>query len=119
MLNTDYKIKQHDKNFLEKNGFWLNHKFSCQEETIYTKRFPIRKYNDRITFDGRFMVILETGEVRIDVIDNSDGSLYGPWYYEDNQLHKPLTDQFVKAIEKEMRKVGITHARKNKNKVSQ
>lgn len=114
MLECDYEIKQHDVKYLERQGFHYSQRFSGENETVYIKRFPVKKYNDRITFDGRFLVVSETGEVRIDVIDNSDGSLYGPWYYENNKLHKPLTDQFRIIIEKEMRKVGIVHA-KNKD----
>lgn len=111
MLNADYKIKRHDIKFLESNEFHYSSRFSGEDETVYIKQFPMYKYNDRTRFDGRFLVLVDTGEVRVDVIDNSDGSLYGPWYYENNQLHKPLTDKLRKIIEEEMKKVGITYGK--------
>ena len=112
-------MKKHDVKTLEKLRFRYNERFSGNGESVYIHTFPVYRYLDRMIFYGRMMVIMESGDVRIDIIDASDGSMYGPWYYEENDAHLPLTTKLREEVEKEMRKVGITYARKNKNKVPQ
>lgn len=119
LLRTFYNMKKHDVASLEKNKFRKDGRFSGEGETIYIHTFPVYRYLDRMIFYGRMLTVMETGETRIDIIDSSDGSMYAPWYYEENDIHQPLTTQIKYEVEKEMRKVGVTYARKNKNKVSQ
>lgn len=107
MHDVFYKMERCDKKFLESHGFRLLERMSSEGETVYIYRFPVHKWNDRITIDGRILVIEETGDVRIDVLDRSDGSYYAPWYNPESKCHEKLLDDINMGIKRILKYLKI------------
>ena len=108
MRETDYKIKNHTVKYLENHGFRYSEKMSCSEETVYEYKFPAYKWNDKITIDGRLLVIQETGDVRVDVLDHSDMSYYAPWYYDNSGVHDKLIDKIRENVNEVLKRFEVT-----------
>lgn len=87
--------------------FHYSEKFSSREESIYQKRLPVWRQGDNITLEGRILVTLETGEVRVDVYDVGFRGKYAPYYLRPS-YYNDILSKIDERIDEELNKCCIT-----------
>lgn len=99
-----YIKKNATKSWLTKNHFKRNGIFSegCREAHSY--RFPVYKYGASSCLDCELTVLMDGGEVIINVYDHNTKNKYAPFYCTDNHCHHEFLVKIRKRIENEMKK---------------
>lgn len=113
-----YIKKNVNKKWLKSNGFKHNRIFSNEESEAYTYRFPVYKYGDFVTLDCEFIILLKTGEVRINVYDYNTRSRYAPFYSCEYGNYDKVLTIINEKIERELDKFGIGRKDNNGSKES-
>ena len=72
----------------------------------YTHRFPVIEHNNRTSLEGRIAILVDTGEVSIDVC-NLNGSFYAPYYNNTYGDFAPVLSKINNRINQELKKLGI------------
>lgn len=101
----EYKIKDTSYGYLKNHGFYFRESLSYQDFTVFVHRFPVYKWGISCTLEGEFMVVQETGEVRVNVFDAGSRDRYASWYVDDGT--NDIVPEIDKKIEAEMSKCGI------------
>ena len=108
LINKKFKMLSPSEGKLVKLGF---RKVRNIVDDIWEYRFPVYKYNNKITtIEGVITVSLSTEKVLIDVYSN--GYAYAPFYNNEYGNYEPIMNIINKNILKEFNKLGIKEKRK-------
>lgn len=100
-----YKMRDHSRQYLVNHGFYFKPELSNDDSTIYVHRFPVYKWGSVCTLECEFLVIIETGEVQINVFDYNTRYKYASWYINDSTSE--IVPEIDKKIDEEMRRLKI------------
>lgn len=109
-----YLLKDTSRKNLEANDFHFKRSMSDADETIYEHIIPVYRYHASVLLEARFLLIHETGEVRVDVFDSATKGVYAPWYREDS-IHSKINQIIDMNITKEMNKLGMIELKEDEN----
>jgi len=101
---------------LHQNGFRYNRIFSDEDNEAYTYRFSVYRYGDINTLDCELILILQTGEVSINVYDKNTRDKYAPFYNVEYGNYDKILDVINGRIEKELNKLDIRKDTRNGSK---
>lgn len=106
--NNLYKIKSYSKEDLKSLGFYYNKEKNTDENTYayYSYRFPVLKYNDRITMDAEITIDADTGDIEFDVFDLK-GNHYLPFYNCEYGNFNDILAIINKNIMKKLKELGF------------
>ena len=110
-----YIMKDTNPRKLDENMFRFRQSMSDAEETVYEHVFPVYRYHAAVTLEARFMLIKETGEIKIDVFDSGTKGIYGPWYNDESGIHEKIIGIINSNIAKEMKRLNIFEEKENRN----
>jgi len=101
-----YKMTNHSKDNLKKIGF----KKVINEPDLYTYRFPVYKYNNIPTEWCVLNIDSSTGEVNIDVVNNSGNFLSA--FYQHMSGFDEFIEKINSRIKNKLSKLGIKKVKK-------
>jgi len=105
----EYKLKT-TKEDLIKKGFHYNKSMSDDME-VYSLRFPVHKYKKHITLEAELAIVLQTGEVIINVFNYGTNERY--FHYYNQEYGKcELLDSINKEISNKLNKIGAKEVKK-------
>lgn len=76
-----YYKKNVSKEWLVANGFRYSKNLSDEETSVYTYRFPVFKYERMTVLECEINILLEDGEVKLNVYDYGTNDKYASFYY--------------------------------------
>ena len=77
-----YKISDSSKENLKSLGFVYSHKFSNDEDTYYTYRFPVYKNRGKTLLECELIINTASKTVNIGVFDTNQ-KVYAPFYSDE------------------------------------
>ena len=104
-----YKLKT-TKDDLYSKGFRYN-KVMSDEVDVYSLRFPVYKYKKYTTLECELDVILQTGEIIINVFNYGTNDGYTPFYCHEYGRTKIL-DTINSVIKEQLKKIGAEEEKK-------
>ena len=106
--SNTYIISDNSPQYLFELGF--HRVFDYDEQYVYN--FPVLKYKKMTTLRGKITVYTDSKEVKIDVFDINNHSIYAPFYNSEYRNREVIMEKINKNILSEFTKLGI----KKKNK---
>ena len=79
--------------------------FDYDEQYVYN--FPVLKYKKITTLRGKITVYTDSKEIKIDVFDISNHSIYAPFYNSEYKNREVIMEKINKNILSEFKKLGI------------
>ena len=89
--------------------------FDYDEQYVYN--FPVLKYKKITTLRGKITVYTDSKEVKIDVFDINNHSIYAPFYNSEYKNREVIMEKINKNILSEFTKLGIKK-KTNERKIS-
>ena len=86
--------------------------FDYDEQYVYN--FPVLKYKKITTLRGKITVYTDSKEIKIDVFDISNHSIYAPFYNSEYKNREVIMENINKNILSEFKKLGIKRKQKEK-----
>lgn len=109
IANNTYVMNELNKNKLYDYGFRYSKIHSEENYTVYKHTFPVYKHNNRTTLYGEILVSIESGEIVINVYDNT-GTPYAPFYHIEygkyDELQKVMSDNILAKMENISKETG-------------
>lgn len=94
-----------DRDKLQTYGFRYSKEYSENNVVIYRHTFPVIKYNKDITLYGEILILMESGQVRVNVYGNS-GTPYPPFYCDKFGVYDELKKRMNNRILDEIHKIS-------------
>lgn len=109
MGQLKYKATVYSQDWLKNNNFIYSRGFSEPDDAVYVHRFPVYKWGLVATLEGEMRLHTKDQYVTVDVYDVAGltKSVYAPFYYQPDSIHKGFVDEITENIEKECRRLSF------------
>ena len=111
MKNDSFYHPRVTKKFIKDHDFKYSRGWSEDGDSAYLIFVPVHRYHNLATLELR-IVVFESGQTRIDVLDCSSKGVYSPWYRGESYEKYPILKEVDANINKIMTSMGF----KNKEK---
>ena len=111
--SNTYIISDNSPQYLFDLGF--HRVFDHDEQYVYN--FPVLKYKKITTLSGKITVYTDSKEIKIDVFDINNHSIYAPFYNSEYRNREVIMEKINKNILLEFTKLGIKK-KTNERKIS-
>lgn len=115
VFKNKYIMPNTDIDHLKELGFKYLPLRSSDNERIYIYVFPVYKYRRKTLIECNLFVNTTTQEINISVY-NYNGTIYAPFYNEQNYNNNTVLETVNKKIQSEFRKLKIIKQPKCKKK---
>lgn len=113
-MKTDTYRHFHVTNkFLKEHNFKYSRGWSEDGDNAYLLFVPVHRYHNLATLELR-IVVYESGETRLDVIDCASRGVYSPWYRGESYERYPILKEIDVNIDKIMTSLGFKKTSKEK-----